>query len=1216
MKKKKPDYSSFFYFNPLPSWVYDKETFKILDVNQAAINHYGYTKQEFLDLTIKDLRLEEEIPKLVELHKEIEKREGTNYFGVFTHQKKNGELIRMEINGLEVEHLLIECMMIVGQDVTEEEKQQLKLLKSVVTNINDAVLITEAGPIDDHGPKIIYVNEAFTNMTGYAAEEIIGKTPLIFQGQKSDSAQLKKLKKALQKREYCKITTVNYKKNGDQFWIDLSISPVKKDEGLFTHWVFIERDVTKQKSREQEKELIGEISIIFNIENDYVRAANKVCKTISEFGEFGLVELWVTNLERSRIHLLTRYVMDTVNEQLFQRGNGGNSFQISEGLPGTVWAKNDQVLWDHIDRHDYLTQKVIAQETGLKSVIGIPMFFSDEVVGVLVIGTTQASGYLEKFNKIFQQLGSLIGTVINHRKLESDLGYLYEAIPDILCLADFQGRFLKMNNAGCELLGYSKDEILYRSIDEFVHPDDMDITTREVMKLSKGETVIEFENRYITKSGEIVWLSWTCNSKVEEGIISACARDITTEKKLQELNLMASELARIGSWEVDLKNEKIYWSDMVHEIHETDPKTFSPDLETTINFCREDFRPMVNEKVNKCVNEGTPFYFEAVLVTAENNERWIQTIGRAEMINGECSRIYGSIQDIHASKSMELQVHEILGSISDAFFALNSNWEFTYFNKESENLLQKKESDVIGKNMWQVFPEVNGSPLKEIYYRVAETQKQESFEYLFPGDGRWYEVSVYPLEGGISVYFSDIDEVMQALENLKIADQEKNNILESIDDAFFRVNADWIITYWNRAAEVTIGIKREKLIDKNLWDIFPDAATLPSYTNYHQAMATGEAVNFEEYNPAFDKWFEVSVYPSKDGLTVYFRDITHRKETDRRLLRSLEEKNNILESISDSFFSVDKNWIITYWNKANEKLSGKDRDVMIGKNLWEEYADAIDSKFYSHYHKAMETGEAVFFEEYYSDLDIWVESSVYPSENGLAVFSKDITDKKKADMRLLEANERFEKVCEATNDAIWDWNLLENTHYWGSGFEKNFGYTVDENETPIKDWTKNIHPDDRDQVFQSIQEAIDKPNQSKWRADYRFRKNDGTYANVIDRGVVIRDDTGKATRMVGAVIDITERKKHENQLLELNKALEQHGYHLEVNNEKLKEVAWTQSHVVRAPLARMLSIIDVIEDHDDNLDDILAWLKPLKDSANELDEIVKRIVKEAQQLKN
>lgn len=413
----------------------------------------------------------------------------------------------------------------------------------------------------------------------------------------------------------------------------------------------------------------------------------------------------------------------------------------------------------------------------------------------------------------------------------------------------------------------------------------------------------------------------------------------------------ASKLARIGSWEFDVAGDKIYWSNIVHELHETNPNTFIPDLRTSLSFYRGDFRSMVNGILQNSIKTGAAFDFEAVIVTKKKKERWVRAIGNVEMIEGKCQRIYGSFQDIHVSKMLELQIREILGSISDAFFAVDKNWKFTYFNKEAENLLLKKADEVLGKNIWELFPASADTSIRKIYQRVARTKNTESFEYYYPGNGKWYEINAYPSQGGVSAYFKNIDERKQAAEKLEKAYQEKINVLESIGDAFFYVNKDWVVTYWN---------------------------------------------------------------------------------------------------------------------KETEKVLGRKRDAIIGKNLWDEYPDVVETGFYRQYHKAMETQENLDFEEFYPALNMWLEVTVYPSTTGLSVYFKDITLRKESDIRLLQSNERFEKVAEATHDAIWDWNILENTLYWGAGFKNLFGYQIEKTTPTLESWSNHIHPEDREWVLKSF----------------------------------------------------------------------------------------------------------------------------------------------------
>ncbi len=138
--------------------------------------------------------------------------------------------------------------------ITERLKAeaQLRLLESVVVNSNDAVLITEAEPIDEPGPRILYANEAFTRMTGYTQQEILGKTPRILQGKKSDRTILNKISAALKTWQPVVVELINYRKEGAEFWVELSIIPVANNNGWYTHWISVQRDITERKRADEE----------------------------------------------------------------------------------------------------------------------------------------------------------------------------------------------------------------------------------------------------------------------------------------------------------------------------------------------------------------------------------------------------------------------------------------------------------------------------------------------------------------------------------------------------------------------------------------------------------------------------------------------------------------------------------------------------------------------------------------------------------------------------------------------------------------------------------------------------------------------------------------------------------------------------------------------------------------------------------------------------
>jgi len=125
--------------------------------------------------------------------------------------------------------------------------ERLRLFESVTVNARDSIVITEAEPIDLPGPRILYCNKAFTAATGYSQEDVIGRTPRLLQGPKTDPAARAKLRAAFEQWQSIELELLNYRKDGSEFWVELSIVPVANEQGWYTHWVSVQRDITERK---------------------------------------------------------------------------------------------------------------------------------------------------------------------------------------------------------------------------------------------------------------------------------------------------------------------------------------------------------------------------------------------------------------------------------------------------------------------------------------------------------------------------------------------------------------------------------------------------------------------------------------------------------------------------------------------------------------------------------------------------------------------------------------------------------------------------------------------------------------------------------------------------------------------------------------------------------------------------------------------------------
>ena len=139
------------------------------------------------------------------------------------------------------------------RDVTtrRQSQEQLRLLEGSIARLNDLVILTEAGPFKEPGPRIVFVNDAFESRTGYARAEVLGRSPRFLQGPQTQRERLNQIRNALEQWQPVRVDLINYRKDGEPFWVDLDISPVWDKSRKLTHWVAVGRDVTERKASER-----------------------------------------------------------------------------------------------------------------------------------------------------------------------------------------------------------------------------------------------------------------------------------------------------------------------------------------------------------------------------------------------------------------------------------------------------------------------------------------------------------------------------------------------------------------------------------------------------------------------------------------------------------------------------------------------------------------------------------------------------------------------------------------------------------------------------------------------------------------------------------------------------------------------------------------------------------------------------------------------------
>lgn len=248
----------------------------------------------------------------------------------------------------------------------------------------------------------------------------------------------------------------------------------------------------------------------------------------------------------------------------------------------------------------------------------------------------------------------------------------------------------------------------------------------------------------------------------------------------------------------------------------------------------------------------------------------------------------------------------------------------------------------------------------------------------------------------------------------------------------------------------------------------------------------------------------------------------------------------VFESTADfAIILTDPTGTITGWNSSAADVIGWGAEEVFGQTMARTYTaqDRADGDIESEMRCALESGYASN-ERWLLRQDgqpIWVSGEMMPlySEKrahlGFVTILRDRT-KEHLDIRTLEeTKERYRLAAKATNDAIWDWDLTANRVLWNDALADAYGHSLATSESTGDWWLQHIHADDRDRIFNSIHAVIDGDG-SAWSDEYRFQRGDGSYAEVLDRGHAIRGADGKALRMIGAMLDLTSRRKSETAL--------------------------------------------------------------------------------------
>lgn len=357
-------------------------------------------------------------------------------------------------------------------------------------------------------------------------------------------------------------------------------------------------------------------------------------------------------------------------------------------------------------------------------------------------------------------------------------------------------------------------------------------------------------------------------------------------------------------------------------------------------------------------------------------------------------------------------------------------------------------------------------------------------------------------------------------------DAQVVGILERITDGFVAIDQQWRYIYINHRTEELLGICREELLGKIVWEVYPEAVGTLFYRKYHEAMALQQPIEFEEYYPPSKRWYALHIYPSAEGLSIYYTDITDQK-ADQKYLQHLA---SLTEHITDALISVNMDYVIQSWNGAAETLYGWKAEEVVGKLL----EDFIPAEYVTGDHEQFQQsimtngywrGEVVQRRKDGTVLTIFGSASVVKDKQGnvigLVAVNRDITEGKRMKQALQEHEQQLNIALATARLGAWQLDVATGVLDCTEICKANFGLSP-ETVFTYDALLMSILPEDRDQMRQAVEQALEQ--RTVYNAEYRVKWPDGSIHWIVASGRGIYGDSRDAVGMVGVTLDITERK--------------------------------------------------------------------------------------------
>ncbi|MGZ3822487.1 MAG: PAS domain S-box protein, partial [Mucilaginibacter sp.] len=679
-------------------------------------------------------------------------------------------------------------------------------------------------------------------------------------------------------------------------------------------------------------------------------------------------------------------------------------------------------------------------------------------------------------------------------------------------------------------------------------------------------------------------------------------------------------------WAFDLNTQKhLFISPSIHTITDYNIKDFQQNTDFWNGIIHHRDREEVLTAGHK---HDTDDWLELTyrIVTKYGKIKWVHQ-KRRHFIDPQTGHqvMLSVINDVSDQKQVNYNLQESLGDFSIMF---NNNptpmWVYELptlrIMKVNDAALKHygySEQEFLAMTIRDIRPRFDLAKFNDYLYRKAIP---ESSLHGFNNAGIWRHQNkkgeiIYAEITGHEIKYNNhscriimaanVTEKVLQQQVLKRDEQFLASLIDSQTNFLVRIDANCNFTFVNKCFLKTLGYKKADVIDKHFSvAALPEEKDQCGQTFKNCINEPGKVISLKHRkldangNIHWIKWEFIAITNDEGQVTELQgvgQDVTQNIEIEKEIKKAADRLNSFIESITDAFFIVNKDWKCIKANSAFEKITGKPREEILGSLIWDIFPGIVATEFEDAYRQAMSEQISVHFTEHFKPLDKWFSTTVYPASEGLTVFIRDISREKHAQEEIVWTKNNLEALINNTEDLTWSIDKEGHYVYMNTAYRNRITYTV--GTTPKEGDDAYVHSGHTEKINE------------QWRSYYNraflgeryVTRHESPDPNTKESSYfeVSFNPIYKATKdeIIGVgcfARDITERLKTEKELIE--------------QNERLKNIASLSSHELRRPVASMMGLLNILDRTNFSNPENEQIMDHLFTVTNEIDDVIRLIV--------